>query len=81
MLVLLVLLDRVDVFLRATSALTEDEVHPEPPYEIQCQSLEDRRFTRYYCFSFLGLYVLENLLLLFNILIISVHLFLLHHFA
>ncbi|VDL27032.1 unnamed protein product [Hymenolepis diminuta] len=40
------LLDRVDVFLRATSALTEDEVHPEPPYEIQCQSLEDRRFTR-----------------------------------
>nr|CDS28814.1 DNA binding death effector domain containing protein [Hymenolepis microstoma] len=40
------LLDRVDVFLRASTALTEDEVHPLPPYEIQCQSLEDRRFTR-----------------------------------
>ncbi|KAM7539736.1 hypothetical protein Aperf_G00000022520 [Anoplocephala perfoliata] len=40
------LLDRVDVFLQASSALTEEEVHPEPPYEIQCQSLDDRRVTR-----------------------------------
>ncbi|VDO05540.1 unnamed protein product [Rodentolepis nana] len=40
------LLDRVEIFLRASTSLMEDEVHPLPPYEIQCQSLEDRRFTR-----------------------------------
>ncbi|KAG5451775.1 hypothetical protein CSKR_109204 [Clonorchis sinensis] len=42
-----VLLDKVDVFLRLSSTLTEDEVHPEPPYEIQqCQSLDSQRVTR-----------------------------------
>ncbi|VDM17412.1 unnamed protein product [Hydatigera taeniaeformis] len=41
------LLDRVDVFLRASTALTEDEVHPDLPYEVhQCQPLADRRLTR-----------------------------------
>ncbi|EUB61373.1 DNA-binding death effector domain-containing protein [Echinococcus granulosus] len=41
------LLDRVDVFLKSSTALTEDEVHPDLPYDIhQCQPLVDRRLTR-----------------------------------
>ncbi|KAF5402243.1 hypothetical protein PHET_04305 [Paragonimus heterotremus] len=42
-----VLLDRVNVFLQLSSNLTEDEVHPEPPYEIQqCQPVDALRVTR-----------------------------------
>lgn len=44
---LLALLDRVDVFLKSSTALTEDEVHPDLPYDVhQCQPLADRRLTR-----------------------------------
>ncbi|KAF6776012.1 hypothetical protein AHF37_04689 [Paragonimus kellicotti] len=39
--------DRVNVFLQLSSNLTEDEVHPEPPYEIQqCQPMDALRMTR-----------------------------------
>ncbi|KAF7260218.1 hypothetical protein EG68_03782 [Paragonimus skrjabini miyazakii] len=42
-----VLFDRVNVFLQLSSNLTEDEVHPEPPYEIQqCQPVDALRMTR-----------------------------------
>ncbi|CAL8101359.1 unnamed protein product [Calicophoron daubneyi] len=42
-----VLLDKVDVFLELSSALTDQEVHPEPPYEIhRCQPVETLRMTR-----------------------------------
>ncbi|VDK40019.1 unnamed protein product [Taenia asiatica] len=41
------LLDRVDVFLKSSTALTEDEVHPDLPYDVhQCQPPADRRLTR-----------------------------------
>lgn len=43
----LVLIDRVDAFFQYSTALTEEEVHPDEPYEvIQCQPLENRRITR-----------------------------------
>ncbi|VDN22182.1 unnamed protein product [Dibothriocephalus latus] len=43
-----VLIDKVDAFLQYSTALTDDEVHPEEPYEIsQCQPLENLRMTRY----------------------------------
>uniref|UniRef100_A0A0X3PKD4 DNA-binding death effector domain-containing protein 2 n=1 Tax=Schistocephalus solidus TaxID=70667 RepID=A0A0X3PKD4_SCHSO len=42
-----VLIDKVDAFLQYSTALTDDEVHPEEPYEIsQCQPLENLRVTR-----------------------------------
>ncbi|KAA3671681.1 uncharacterized protein DEA37_0013432 [Paragonimus westermani] len=42
-----VLLDRVNVFLQISSNLTEDEIHPDPPYEIQqCQPMDVLRMTR-----------------------------------
>lgn len=42
-----VLLDKVSLFLENSTVLTEDEVHPEPPYEIiQCQPIESDRITR-----------------------------------
>lgn len=44
----LVLLDRVNLFLELSSCLTEDEVHPDPPYVIrQCQPVDPQRVTRY----------------------------------
>lgn len=45
---ILVLLDKVSVFLEYSSTLSEEEVHPEPPYEIiRRQPVEGSRVTRY----------------------------------
>ncbi|KAL3313573.1 Death effector domain containing 2 [Cichlidogyrus casuarinus] len=40
-------LDKVEEFLKYSTCLSEEEVHPDPPYEIhQCQPLKTRRVTR-----------------------------------
>ncbi|VEL28927.1 unnamed protein product [Protopolystoma xenopodis] len=60
----LVLIDKVDAFLRYSTALSEEEVHPDPPYEIsQCQPLESLRITRLVLFACMFLYICTYLLI------------------